>query len=250
MKDIAHMKYYLSQLQDTSSSQELPKLPIRRMNMRNKLLQQNTFSNKAKNECLLLNTRLKIRNSSLGYKLETETIATERKNVKVANWLLKNIPRKYTFHSADHSPSPDNGEKKSPLIKKNQLLQQINIDLKDISIKNPIPSLRHLKLAPLRYYDTILNDNDEISARDSIPQGKQCQLKNLELVSQYTPKILTQRFETKLSNKVFREDIVDKINIEMGGCNVTFGPQQFHDAVVSPIAQKGLVSVRRHKLHY
>lgn len=215
IKSIPHT--FLSTM-DNTKIQELPLLPkefkrmkgeriLKKINIRNKIYQQNTFTAKSRLGELLPRTRLKIRNSSLNY-----NVAIEGQYSKV-NPIIK----KPTFHSVDHSPTPRKEEKQDITIQ--QLLQQINVKLK---INNILPNLKHLKLTPLQHVDTTSN----ILKRTSIPQGKECQLINLELVSQYSPKTRTQR------NKDFKcEQDNIKIDNQAMGYNVTFGPKQFRNAV-------------------
>lgn len=200
--------------------------------VRNKLFQQNTFTAKTRMGNPLSNTRLKRRNISLSSRMEIERVASDKLNKKNPGCLLNASPRKPVFfNSAKHSPSLNKGNNRFEPFTTSDVLQQINVELKNLFMNE---GSRHLKLAPLNHHERIL------SIQEKVPQGKERQFINLELASYCGCKV------RRLKNK---EDIIKPIetNCEEGlnedvnkvgyntnqstGYNITFGPTQFNNAV-------------------
>eukprot|EP00826_Nyctotherus_ovalis_P004070 TRINITY_DN10842_c0_g1_i13.p1 TRINITY_DN10842_c0_g1~~TRINITY_DN10842_c0_g1_i13.p1 ORF type:complete len:268 (+),score=23.91 TRINITY_DN10842_c0_g1_i13:73-876(+) len=247
----AYVKSFLSTRECINSPQELPQLfantPVdlrqakvdrasqsTKTGLRNKLLQQNTFLNKTRMRNLLPNTRLKIRNTSLSSRLEMGSTPMDKISVTKLNHLLNTTPKSPIFHSAEHSPNFKKETKGFRYLSDTSgELHQINIELKNL-LRND-NALKHSKLAPLNHYE-------QVSYIDGGPmlQGKECQLINLELVSCCSPKVRAQQkgfVETNYGRESGLKDCsrakVSSEVAQMVDYNVTFGPQQFHNAISS-----------------
>jgi len=196
--------------------------------IRNKLLQQNSIPIKIHIGSLVPSTNLKIRNSLLGSRQEIEDVPIKRVNLKKSRFLLDSTLKKHIpFHPADHSSGVNKDRLNESTIDSDQLLQQINIELKNLfkSEHNTIPNLRHLKLAPLKPNGPIL-------------QGKERQFINLELVSYYSPKIWTQKNNNPLKPIAIQGHCYPNVGDTSNTTypmeyNITFGPNKFHNAVSS-----------------